>query len=168
MTLTDSDVNIISELLARAMEPIKTRLHAIEARLDAIEATVDTFSTRFDAIEGNIEILAINLKIIAAKGQNATCTRDEILVKVPLTDGSFPISDYPQTISNLVVSGNESLPSGQQNNWNAKKSLELIREYDPGYATDNDDTPDLSRKRRLTIAKLLGVTTMQLNFAQHI
>ena len=159
MTLTDSDVTIMSELLARAIEPIKTRL-------DAIEATVGTFSTRFDAMEGNIEILAINLKIIAAKGQNATCARDEILVKVPLTDGSFPISDYPQTIANLAVS--ESLPSGQQNNWNAKKSLELIREYDPGYATDNDDTPDLSRKRRLTLAKLLGVTTMQLNFAQHI
>ena len=67
-----------------------------------------------------------------------------------------------------MVSESESLLGGQHNNWNAKKSLELIREYDPGYATDNDDTPDHSRKRRLTLAKLLGVTTMQLNFAQHI
>lgn len=51
--------------------------------------------------------------------------------------------------------------------WNSSKSLALIRQYEPGYASDGEGEEDAkSRRRRLRLARLIGVTRVQLNFAQ--
>ena len=89
-----------------------------------------------------------------------------MLKKVPLPDGSFPVNECPPSILNLLVAENESLPNNKGTNiWNAEKSLDLIKEYDPGYEIDGDAS-NFSRKRRLKLAMLLGVTSTQLNIAQ--
>ena len=77
--------------------------------------------------------------------------------KVPLSDGRQPFHEYP-VIEQLLVAGNERLPSGGQNTWSAAKSLRLILEYEPGYSTDGDDAETRSRPRRIKVAQLLGVT----------
>jgi len=109
--------------------------------------------------------LAVEMRINAAKTSNASKTSDEPLVPVPLPNGELPRNDYP-TIAELIVSGNEKLPCGVSNDWNAQKSLKLIREYDPTYETDDETASDVtSRRRRLKLAQHLGLTPAQLNTA---
>jgi hypothetical protein len=89
------------------------------------------------------------------------------LERVFTEDGREPEGAFP-TIEKLLVSGNMKLPSSNtKNNWNAKKSLKLIRQYDPGYETD-DETEEYttSRKRRLVaLGQHLGLMPAQLNMA---
>ena len=156
--LTEADKLIIAALLSTALQPITERLSAIEPRLDAISGDVAAISERLNDLHNDFSV-------VATKAHNAACSKDDTLKKVPLSDGSFPVNDCPQSVLNLLVAGNESLPNGQGNNWNARKSLDLIKEYEPGYETD-ENAPNLSRKRRLKLAMLLGVTSTQLNIAQ--
>jgi hypothetical protein len=94
---------------------------------------------------------------------NSTKGRDDELEIVPLANGHLPESSMP-TIAKLLVAGNEKLPNGAVNDWNAKKSLKLIREYDPAYETDDESAETTtSRKRRLKIAQCLGLTGPQLS-----
>jgi len=94
---------------------------------------------------------------------NSTKGRDDELEIVPLTSGALPQHELP-TIAKLHVAGNEKLPNGQSNDWNAKKSLKLIREYDPGYATDDEnEEKQTSRRRRVKIAQCLGLTGTQMS-----
>jgi hypothetical protein len=99
---------------------------------------------------------------------NATLSRQEQLRKVPLEDGSLPTVDYPTTLMELLVAGNEVLPDNTRNAWNKKKSMALLRAYNEDADdsdTDNEYTSK-SRSRRLRVAKVLGITSAQLNFAQ--
>ena len=156
-TLTEADKLVIAALLSTALQPITERLNAIEPRLDAISGNVAAISERLNGLHNDFSV-------VATKAHNAACSKDDTLKKVPLSDGSFPVNDCPQSVLNLLVAGNELLPNGQENNWNAK-SLDLIKEYEPGYETD-ENAPNLSRKRQLKLAMLLGVTSTQLNIAQ--
>lgn len=96
---------------------------------------------------------------------NSNKTRDDVLERVPLSSGAHPDNEYP-TIAKLLVAGNEKLPSGVPNDWNAQKSLRLIREYDPAYETDDEGAVNVtSRRRRLKLAQHLGLSTSQLNMS---
>ena len=156
--LTEADKLVIAALLSTALQPMTERLNAVEQRLDAISGDVAAISERLNDLHNDFSV-------VATKAHNAACSKDDTLRKVPLSDGSFPVNDCPQSVLNMLVAGNESLPNGQGNNWNARKSLDLIREYEPGYETD-ENASNLSRKRRLKLAMLLGVTSTQLNIAQ--
>ena len=157
-TLTEADQLVIAALLSTALQPITERLDAISGDVAAISGDVTAISERLNDLQNDFSV-------VATKAHNAACSKDDTLKKVPLSDGSFPVNDCPQSVLNLIVAGNESLPNGEVNNWNARKSLDLIKEYEPGYETD-ENAPNLSRKRRLKLAMLLGVTSTQLNIAQ--
>lgn len=104
----------------------------------------------------------------SAKQQNAFKGRSEKLVPVPLAStGESPNLELP-TIEMLLVAGNERLPSGGQNLWNAKRSLEIIKAYDDGYETDEEVTGVTSRKRRLALGSHLGITAAQFNIASTV
>ena len=93
-------------------------------------------------------------------------------MQLPLLDPNAEVP--PQvavvTISNLIVSGNESLPNGQPNAWNSRRSKQLLRLISEEPVSDSDDDANeysqRSRARRIRLAKALGVTKSQLNFAQ--
>lgn len=89
------------------------------------------------------------------------------LAKVPLADGSEP-SIFPLTLGALIVGGSELSPGGEGvSGWNKEMSLRLITQYDAGYETDNENGTEenkakSSRRRRLHLAKLIGVTPGQI------
>ena len=106
--------------------------------------------------------------ILIAKLYNSTLGRTEILRSVPKADGTPVTCAFPNCLEELIVAGNETLPSGGINTWNSAKSLELLREYDPGYETgdDIDEGSTRSRFRRLKVATAIGITRVQMNFGQ--
>ncbi|KAJ3397780.1 hypothetical protein HDV05_002859 [Chytridiales sp. JEL 0842] len=67
----------------------------------------------------------------------------------------------------LLVAGNEALPDNTPNSWSKSKSKKLLQAY--GEVAEESDTDDenssKSRARRLRVARVLGVTQAQLNFA---
>lgn len=94
------------------------------------------------------------------------------LVPVPreldgqLPSAVYPPVEFPPTLECLLVAGNENLPSGAPNTWNESKSLRLLHFYGEDEDTDTeDDNNDRSRTRRLRLARKIGVTQPQLNFA---
>ena len=154
---------ILNEIL-REIQGINRRLDGMDERFVGINHRLDGMDERFDAIDGRLMSLEIQGRVTAAKYENSTKHRGENLARVPKASGNLPTSDYPK-IENLLVSGSEKLPDGTTNAWSASKSLDLIREYEEGYATDGakgDETR--SRPRRLKVAQILGVTVAQLNF----
>ena len=157
MTLTNEDIITLRTIITEALVPVTSRLNGLEARLERVETKLNGLET--------------NLRVIDMKLRNSTNGRNDKLSKVPKADGSLPSCEYPGSINNLIVSGNELLPGGvEKNNWNKAKSLNLILEYEPDYKSDAEgsDSEDSSRsrKRRLKVAKLIGITSAQLNFAQ--
>lgn len=106
-----------------------------------------------------------------ASQQNSQVSRNEQLLPVPNDQGQYPADcgvDTPMTLSTLLVAGNESLPdSSVRNNWNRTKSLALLTFYGDAPETDTEDEQsERSRNRRLRVARKLGITKVQLNFAQ--
>ena len=100
-----------------------------------------------------------------AKQINGLKLREEELLVVPLKNGTPPTGPFP-TIEQLLVAGNEKLPSTNRiNPWNAKRSLDLIRQYDSGYYTEDEEATSTSRRRRITLGKYLGITPSQFNIA---
>jgi hypothetical protein len=66
----------------------------------------------------------------------------------------------------LVVAGNESLPNGEKNTWNYKKSKALLQFYDIESEGESDtETEEKSRKKRLKLAKIIGIQKQQINLA---
>ena len=146
---------LIQEELNKAITPVVEELSNIKDRLSNVE-------DRLSKVE-------VQGRITTAKMANAGIGRDQALTVVPLDDGTNPQVEIPSTISHLLVAGNEILPNGQHNNWNKRKSLALLRAYDPQYETDDESDNEVSQRsqnRRLRVAKVLGVTKQQLNFAQ--
>jgi len=70
------------------------------------------------------------------------------------------------TIGELVAEdeGVEKLPRSNKPSWNADVALALIKHYDEGYSTD-EDAIVTSPKRKIAVAKHLGVTRPQLYLA---
>jgi hypothetical protein len=129
---------------------------------DVIREEIAPIILRLDRVEGQLGVLT-------AVQFNSTLGRDDRLRVVPLSDGSDPIPEFPSTLAQLIVAGNELLHNGLANTWNSNKSLLLLRAYDPTYETDEDQNDEQSRRsrdRRLRVAQRIGVTRSQLNFAQ--
>jgi hypothetical protein len=159
--LTLNDVmNAVTALSTR----MDTRLGQIDTRLGHIDTHLGHIDTRLDQMDTRLSELCAGQDILRAKQENSMKGRRDLLARITKPDGTQPTCEYP-VIEELLVGGSETLPSGNENNWSASKSLQLIREYEPGYATDGEAGDETrSRPRRLKVAQLLGVTTGQLNF----
>ena len=156
-------MDVLKHMTTR-FDGIDGRLDRIEGRLDGIDGRLDGIDGRLDGIDGRLSILESTGEITRCKLENSLKHRSDPLLRVPKADGQIPNCDYP-TIENLIVGGSETLPSGATNTWNAQKSLDFIREYEPGYFTDGEaDDERRSRPRRLKVAQLIGVTSVQMNF----
>ena len=141
-------ISDLKDLLQEALQPINDRLDIIDARLDRLE---------------------VMQRVSSAKISNSMRRARDRLDIVPLNNGTLPTTtvDYPHSFEELIVAGNEMLPlSGLNNPWNSTKSLALIRLYDPAYETDDDSSEVSARRRRLEVARHIGITGPQLNFAQ--
>ena len=178
MTLSSDDLeniknimtDAVKEAVKEALLPINERLGSLETRFGSVETRLGSVETRLGSLETRLGSVETNLRIIDMKSRNASNRRHETLSIVPLSDGSNPNCEYPESICNLIVSGSELLPGRDiTNNWNKTKSFNLIKQYQPDYnsdaESDNEDS-SRSRNRRLKVAKLIGITSSQLNFAQ--
>ncbi len=97
-----------------------------------------------------------------------TIRLDGRLKVVPKDDGSQPSCDYPTTLMEILVAGNEALPNGEINSWNKRKSQELLMEYgdDPYISETENEYSPTARELRLKVARKLGVSHNQVAFAQ--
>eukprot|EP01039_Chlorochromonas_danica_P007754 gene7754-8565_t len=98
---------------------------------------------------------------------------DELAEVARGIDGKLPSQNTPQavefppSIECLLAADNEMLPSGAPNKWNKRKSMALLQFYGDDEHTDTEDDNSVSSPaRRLRLAKKIGVTRSQLNFAQ--
>lgn len=119
--------------VARRLDRVETRLGRVETRLDGVETRLDEMSNRMTRLE--------------TLSENATLGRDDALLEVPRRhDGVVPSAasptplDYPRTLAELVVAGNERLPNGTDNPWNRHKSRDLLAFYD-GDMSDAESEP---------------------------
>lgn len=182
MALTAADLTEALAPILTSIIGINNRLEAIDNRLDGIDHRLDGMDHRLDGIDDrldgmdqrlndcnvSVDELNVQVRVLAKKSENSVKGLSDALAIVPTRNGTNPVSTYPTSLAQLLVPGNELLPDGSKNTWNIQMSLELIREYDEGYETDNNDEATSSRRRRLHLAKLLGITTSQLNCAQMI
>ena len=159
-------------VLGDKVSDLVEKVTSLEEKVTRVDEKVTRVEEKVARVEEKLTGLAARLVISDAKANNSQIGRSETLLRVPLSDGSYPtISgipvEYPTTISHLLVAGNETLPDGGRNNWNRHKSLALLAAF--GDASDDDtDREDgpTSRRYRLKVAKYLGVTKTQLNFSQ--
>mmetsp|Transcript_5643 Transcript_5643/g.8392 ORF Transcript_5643/g.8392 Transcript_5643/m.8392 type:complete len:153 (-) Transcript_5643:1347-1805(-) len=135
---------------------------------EIINAALTPVIARLDRIDLRLEQIDTRLRIMSTKHQNSLAGSDDQLVMVPNQQGEVPL-EFPTSIRTFLVSGDEMLPNGQHNNWNKQKSRALLVFYgeDPDNESDVDDeNSSRSRARRLRLAKKIGVSRTQLNFAQ--
>ena len=168
------DAHITLVQLNEAMAPILTALGGITLAVTTMREEVTTLREEVTTLREEVTTMREEVTtlqhlqdITAAKAANALIGRTEPIVRVPCRDGNIPDVEFPPTICHLLVSGNEQLPDGGNNTWNRLKSSALLAAF--GDDSDNDtDTEDglTSRRKRLKVAKVLGVTKAQLNFAQ--
>ena len=167
--------------LDKRVAGLDERVAGLDKRVAGLDERVAGLDEKVQVLDTKLTGLQMHLKISDAKAINAQIGRSETLLRVSLNDGSYPIIpgsktqenvigrfvEYPTTISHLLVAGNETLPDGGFNNWNKMKSSMLLQAFgeESDNDTDREDGPT-SRRRRLKVAKLLGVTKTQLNFAQ--
>ncbi|KAG2438893.1 hypothetical protein HYH02_010689 [Chlamydomonas schloesseri] len=154
-----------------SIEQIKQLLEdALKNALQPIKDEIAVLSTKVDDLSAKLDKTMVKVDILVVKQQNSAATRSDRLQVVPRPDGSMPTVEYPESIQQLLVAGNESLPDGQRNTWNKSKSKALLQQYEDANESeseaDDNEYSSKSRARRLKLARHLGVTNAQLNFAQ--
>ena len=157
--------NAVNEVVQPRFDRLQTTVDALSDRVGSMETSVSVLSDRVGSMETSVSVLSGKVDILTSKSLNSMVDSGGTLAKVPLISGVLPTSEYPRCIYSLLVAGNEKLPDDSPNTWNAVKSLELIREYDPGYETDGNENVGSARKRRMVLAKHLGITPYQLDSA---
>ncbi|KAJ3038750.1 hypothetical protein HDV00_000324 [Rhizophlyctis rosea] len=145
--LTKDDLDQIQQIVTTSLKPIHDDLNKITA---------------------SVKVLETSVKVLETKQHNSALGREDEILPVPKADGQMPSVAVPKTIMELLVAGNEKLPNGRENSWNKSKSAALLREYgEEDYDTETEsEITDHARVRRLKVARRLGITRSQLNFAQ--
>lgn len=150
-------------MLAQIGDLIDQKLSRVFTEIASVKAEVVSLKTEMASVKAEVDRNGM-------KARNGLLGRDDPLEIVRTAGGEIPnFDDYPRNLSALLVAGNESLPSGQPNTWNAKKSKKLLCMYDPTAEESEGEIEELSsrsRNRRLRLAKHLGISRSQLNFAQ--
>lgn len=188
MALTREElVDIVQTAIAAALVPIQTDLREIktdvatlktdvgELKTDVAElkADVATLKTDVATLKTKVDAVGHEVKVLAAKQANSTKGRDDVLEPVPFPIGARVFGDgvMPLTLAHLSVSGSENLPCGARNIWNNRKSKNMLRTYGEGSESDEGEVDELgpiARRRRIKLARNLGITTAQLNQAKSI
>jgi hypothetical protein len=172
MALTLTDIKgVISEAIRDEIKPlIETSIKkAIKNAIrDEIKPLIETSIK--NAIRDEIRPI---LNCMMAKEQNSYAGCDDPLEWPPHTVSGVPhaLEDGESiSINCLLVAGNEKLPNGKKNTWNSEKSKAALLHYEiDGSESDPDDKSEYSEKsraRRLRVARVLGISRAQLNFAQ--
>lgn len=104
------------------------------------------------------------------QANNSRAGFSDTLTPVPLPNGNAPTS-FPTTLAHLVVGGSEFAPQTTNvSSWSREDSLKTILLYEPDYESEAegagigpvDKNARSSRRRRLYLARLIGVTTGQM------
>ena len=179
--MAEQDTPLTVAQLNAALVPILTALGTMTEKVTALDEKVTALDEKVTALDEKVtaldeKVTALDEKVTTlqhrqdrtdARAFNGQIGRSEHLARVPLTDGTYPVAEFPETIANLLVAGNEKLPDGRDNTWNKQKSRALLAIFgdESGNDTDREDGPT-SRRQRIKVAKIMGVTQTQLNFAQ--
>ena len=115
--MTDNAPVTLVQLNA-ALAPILTAVTAMGEKVTALGEKVT-------ALDEKVTDLHNLQNIAAAKAFDSQIGRSERLVRVPCRDSEIPNVDFPETICHLLVSGNQQLPDGGNNNWSLRKSFRL-------------------------------------------
>eukprot|EP00299_Pterocystis_sp_00344_P015904 c7958_g1_i2.p1 GENE.c7958_g1_i2~~c7958_g1_i2.p1 ORF type:complete len:193 (+),score=22.38 c7958_g1_i2:22-579(+) len=123
-------------------------------------------------LKGLLQTMDANVKILMAKQANSVIARLDTITPVPRSDGTTPAVDFPVSLSQLLVGGSETVPDQRSGraDWSIAKSKALLEAYNEQFSdaeSDSEAKKEIkSRRLRLRVARVLGITTSQLNFAQ--
>jgi outer membrane murein-binding lipoprotein Lpp len=162
----------IQGMICTAVLPLIQRLDTISQKVDALDEKVDALDEKVNALDGKVDALRTKQEQMDVLQRNSLRARHEALIEVPNANGVLPRAegvDFPQSLNQLLVAGNERLPvTNEVNDWNKKKSRQLLLFYGAtgGYdsETENEYTPT-ARSARFQLAKVLGVSSVQLQQA---
>jgi hypothetical protein len=142
-----------------------------------------------EVVQRSLRPLETKVEILTAKQMNTTIGRKDRINKVPNDKGELPGDDmFPHSIQVLIGGQGKkkkqtkrqkkepaqedvvpNVPSEPEPNlrWNAKMSNRLLRFYgQEGSDSESGEETEPSRAKRLMVAKQLGITRSQLNYAQ--
>jgi len=164
----------LSELTS-ALAPVLARLDAIEKRLEFIDERNEENEECIDGLDSRLETLECGFAQLLAKQVNSTKGGSEPLERVPPPDKrKLPAYiAFPSTLSHLCIAGNATLPNGDLNNWSAELSKQLLQYY--GVEKEGEEEEGvveeeslIAKKRRLRLARHLGITNLQINVCSAI
>jgi len=131
-----------------------------------MEGRLNVMDGRLDVMEGRLDRIESGQKRLTAFQLNSLKTRSETLEIVPTQNGQMPTVEYPESISHMLVAGNERLPTTNVlNSWNKRKSRALLEFYDATNSYDSETDNEYSetaRSCRLKLCKVLGITAQQI------
>lgn len=159
----------IRDLLKEEISPVLQRLDVVEVNTKLMEANLKLMEANLKGIKDSQKVMESSFKMLRSVQLNSMVARHEKLHKVPNNEGMYPLLDYPESLNQLLVAGNERLPgTGMNNSWNKRKSLELLRFYgaEDGYDSETDNEFSLTaRASRLKLARVIGISSMQIQQA---
>jgi len=162
----------ITDILQHALAPILQAIESIKEDIAAVKEDVAAVKEDVAAVKEDVAAVKHEVKVLAAKQMNSTKGRDDPLERVPFPIGAIVYGDgaYPATLAHLSIAGNGNLPNDEKNMWNARKSRNLLLTYGEGSESEGeiDEMHPTARKRRIKLARRLGITTAQLNHANII
>ena len=141
----------------------------IDAVKQAINDAIKPLVEKVDKVVEKVDKIIPILGALEVKERNSSAGRDEPLEWPPNRETGTPYDPQePININCLLVAGNEMLPNGQPNSWNRTKSKAALSYYGEGGDSDSEGSEysATSRARRLRVARVLGISRAQLNFAQ--
>ena len=152
---------------------LKADVAVIKADVAELKTDVAVLKADVAVLKAEMATVKHHIKVLAAKQNNSTKGHDDTLDAVPFPPGGVFVGDgaMPPTLAHLSVAGNENLPNGQRNTWNARKSKDLLLtfgEADSDSETDGEEFGPTARRRRIKLARFIGVTAAQLNSANII
>ena len=176
LQITKQDItDIIQQALAPILQvimTIKDDIAAVKQDVAAVKQDLAAVKQDVAAVKQDLAAVKHEVKVLAAKQMNSTKGRDDPLERVPFPIGAIVNDDgaYPATLAHLSIAGNENLPNDEKNMWNARKSRNLLLAYGEGSESEGeiDEMHPTARRRRIKLARRLGITTAQLNHANII
>ena len=140
-----------------------------EAFEDKIVPSLKSMGATLKSMEATLESMGAKLESMEVKLENSLAGREEELKWPPhKVTGEPYVTGESININCLLVAGNEKLPNGKPNTWNMAKSKAALQYYGEECESDEEKSEysESSRARRLRLARVLGVSRAQLNFAQ--
>lgn len=164
---------IVTEAVTVGLAPIEQRISKLEDRLVNVEDRLVSVEDRLVNVEDRVNVMGSAVSIMVSKQANSFKSATEMLQVVPLADGKLPTVDYPKVFAALLAGGAESFPDVPREHldWSMEKSRALIEQYDPNWlqhvmAAQPGSPRAMSRQLGCKVAECVGVSKMQLTFAQ--